>query len=74
MHDKKMKTEMILLAVPAEMLLEAGIYEGNPLQTYVDDQKLVIKRLDDMGDIVCEGDCEDCPCKNNCEYGEVNEA
>ena len=88
MQDTKMKTDMILLAVPAEMLSDAGISADNPVQMYVDGQKLVIERLDDTGDIVCEGDCEDCPvgntdcdgacdtcpCKNNCEYCEVNEA
>lgn len=36
MQDKKMKTEIVLLAVPAEMLLEAGIFEGDPMQMYVD--------------------------------------
>lgn len=61
MQDKKMKTEIVLLAVPAEMLLEAGIFEGDPMQMYVDGNKLVIENLDDVGDIVCEGDCEDCP-------------
>ena len=34
MQDKKMKTEIVLLAVPAEMLLEAGIFEGDPMQMY----------------------------------------
>ena len=61
MQDKKMKTEIVLLAVPAEMLLEAGIFEGDPMQMYVDGKKLVIENLDDVSDIVCEGDCEDCP-------------
>ena len=87
MQDKKMKTEIVLLAVPAEMLLEAGIFEGDPMQMYVDGKKRVIENLDDVGDIVCEGDCEDCPvdqtdcdgecdscpCREHCEYSEVNE-
>ena len=45
MQDKKMKTEIVLLAVPAEMLLEAGIFEGDPMQMYVDGRKLVIENL-----------------------------
>ena len=87
MQDKKMKTEIVLLAVPAEMLLEAGSFEGDPMQMYGDGKKLVIENLDDVGDIVCEGDCEDCPvdqtdcdgecdscpCREHCEYSEVNE-
>lgn len=88
MQDTKLKSEMFLLAVPAELLSEARISVGDPMQMYVDGQKIVIERLDDTGDIVCDGDCEDCPlgntdcdgecdtcpCKNNCEYCEVNEA
>ena len=87
MQDKKMKTEIVLLAVPAEMLLEAGICEVDPIQMYVDGNKLVIENLDDVGDIVCEGACEDCPvdqidcdggcdtcpCREHCEYCEVYE-
>lgn len=51
MQDKKMKTEIVLLAVPAEMLLEAGIFEGDPMQMYVDGNKHVTKPRD-VGDIV----------------------
>lgn len=86
MQDTKMNTEIVLVAVPAEMLSEAGISADNPVQMYVDGQKLVIERLNDTGDIVCEGNCEDCPvgdtdcdgecntcpCQNNCEYSEVS--
>lgn len=43
MQDKKMKTEIVLLAVPAEMLLEAGIFEGDPMQMYVDGKRIVIE-------------------------------
>ena len=87
MQDKKMKTEMILLAIPGEMLLEAGIFEGDPMQMYVEGNRIIIENLDDANDIICEGDCEacpidmtdcdddceSCPCKNICEYSEVRE-
>ena len=36
MQDQKMKAEIVLLGVPAELLLEAGIFEGDPLQMYAD--------------------------------------
>lgn len=86
MQNKKMKTEIVLLAVPAEMLLEAGICEDDPMQMYVDGRKLVIENLDDPGDIVCDGDCEscpldgldcdgdceDCPCSEHCDESEVD--
>ena len=42
MQKRPMKTERVMLAVPADMLLEAGIFEGDPIQMYVDDHRLVI--------------------------------
>lgn len=71
MQKRPMKTEMVMLAVPADMLLEAGIFEGDPIQMYVDGRKLVIENVDDIGDFVCGGDCSDCPiseidCNNDC--------
>ncbi len=72
MQNPKMKTEIVLLAVPAELLLEAGIFEGDPMQMYAEDGKLVIENLDDMSDVVCDGDCENCPiseidCDGDCQ-------
>lgn len=67
-----MKTEMVMVAVPAEMLLEAGIFEGDPMQMYVEGRRLVIENLDDTDDFVCDGNCDDCPfneidCVDECE-------
>ena len=74
MQDKKMKTEIVLLAVPAEIALGGRDLRGDPMQMYVDGRKLVIENLDDTGDIVCEGDCEDCPIdKTDCD-GECDTA
>ncbi len=72
MQNKKMKTEIVLLAVPAELLFEAGVFEGDPMQMYAEDGRLVIENLDDMSDVVCDGDCENCPlseidCDGDCE-------
>lgn len=73
MQSKKLKKEYILFAVPAELLLEAGIFEGDPLQMYVDGNKLIIENVDEeIKDIVCDGDCENCPvsqieCDEDCE-------
>lgn len=83
MQKRRMKTEMVMVAVPAEMLLEAGIFEGDPMQMYVDGRKLVIENLDDIEDFVCGGDCVECPfcdvacngecsicpCRSQCEKG-----
>lgn len=71
MQKRSMKTEIVMVAVPAEMLLEAGIFEGDPMQMYVEGRRLVIENLDDIEDFVCGGDCPDCPisdidCDNDC--------
>ena len=34
MPNKKIKTEIIMLPVPAELFLEAGMFEGDPMQMY----------------------------------------
>lgn len=87
MQKSSMKIEMVMLAVPAEMLSEAGISEGDPIQMYADGRKLVIENLDDTDDFVCGGDCSDCPisdidcdndclncpCWDECDEAEVNE-
>lgn len=72
MQNKKIKKDYVLFAVPAELLIEAEIFEGNPLQMYVDGNKLIIENIDDTKDIVCEGDCDNCPvrkidCNEACE-------
>jgi hypothetical protein len=86
MQNKKIKTEIIMLPVPAELFLEAGMFEGDPLQMYADGHKIVIENIDDPKDIVCDGDCEncpiadmdcdgdceDCPCSDNCDESEAN--
>ena len=61
MQNKKIKTEIIMLPVPAELFLEAGMFEGDPMQMYTDGHKIVIENIDDPKDIVCDGDCENCP-------------
>ena len=85
MQNKKIKTEIIMLPVPAELLCEAGIFEGDPMQMYADGHKVVIENIDDAKDIVCggycdncpvadidcTGDCEDCPCCDHCDESEV---
>ena len=72
MQNKKIKTEIIMLPVPAELFLEAGMFEGDPMQMYTDGHKIVIENIDDPKDIVCDGDCENCPiadidCDGDCE-------
>ncbi len=64
--------EYILLSVPTELLAEAGICEGKPLQMSAADGKLIIEPVNDLSDFVCDGDCDHCPisetdCPGDCE-------
>ena len=70
MQNKKVN-EFTLISVPKEALEDAGIVDGSVLQIYADGNRLVIERLTDTGEIVCDGDCENCPvnateCDENC--------
>lgn len=83
MQNKKVN-EFTLISVPKEALEDAGIVDGSVLQIYADGNKLVIEKLIDTGEIVCDGDCDNCPvnetecdghcsacpCYKNCEEEE----
>lgn len=71
MQNKKID-EFVLISVPKEVLEDAGIVDGSVLQIYADGNKLVIEKLIDAGEIVCDVDCDNCPvneteCDGNCE-------
>ena len=71
MQNKKVD-KFVLISVPKEALEDAGIVDGSVLQIYLDGNKLVIEKLIDTGEIVCDGDCDNCPvneteCDGNCE-------
>lgn len=61
MQSEKLKNGYILLAVPIELVKEASIITGSPLELYVEGNKLIIESVDDIGDMVCDGDCKNCP-------------
>ncbi|MDY4187190.1 MAG: AbrB/MazE/SpoVT family DNA-binding domain-containing protein [Candidatus Borkfalkiaceae bacterium] len=70
MQNKKVN-EFTLISVPKDVLEDAGIVDGSVLQIYADGNRLVIERLTDTGEIVCDGDCDNCPvneteCDENC--------
>ena len=74
MQNKKVN-EFTLISVPKDVLEDAGIVDGSVLQIYADGNKLVIEKLIDTGEIVCDGDCDNCPvneteCDGNCEEEE----
>ncbi|MCI9544091.1 MAG: hypothetical protein HFE93_07860 [Acutalibacter muris] len=68
-----MKSEpFILISVPLEMFLEAGINTENVIQMSVHDGKIIIDTPDTTSDYVCDRDCESCPlnampCEFDCE-------
>lgn len=71
MQNKKVD-EFVLISVPKEVLEDAGIVDGSVLQIYADENRLVIERLTDTGEVVCDGDCDNCPvneteCDGSCE-------
>lgn len=71
MQNKKVD-EFVLISVPKEVLEDTGIVDGSVLQIYANGNRLVIERLTDTGEIVCDGDCDNCPvneteCDGNCE-------
>ena len=71
MRNKKVD-EFVLISVPKEALEDADIVDGSVLQIYADGNRLVIERLTDTGEVVCDGDCDNCPvneteCDENCE-------
>ena len=71
MQNKKVD-EFVLISVPKEVLEDADIVDGSVLQIYADGNRLVIERLTDTGEVVCDGDCDNCPvneteCDGNCE-------
>lgn len=86
LNEKNTIADANMLPVPAELFLEAGMFEGDPMQMYADGHKIVIENIDDPKDIVCDGDCdncpiadmdcdgdcEDCPCSDNCDESEAN--
>lgn len=72
MQDKEMKQKFVLLSIPADLLVETGIFEGGALQMSLDGKKLVIESAEEPEDFVCSGDCETCPlnktdCDGDCE-------
>lgn len=87
MQDKKIRTEVALLAVPIELLSETGIEPDGVLEMYADGNRIIVQNADIPGDFVCDsdcegcpmseldctGDCKSCPCFEDCEDAEVSQ-
>ncbi len=61
MQNKKLKEEFVMLAVPIEVIEESGIADGKVLQFTASEGKIVIEKVDRIDDLVCSGDCQNCP-------------
>ena len=83
-----MKNEQfILVSVPLDMFLEAGINTESIIQVSAREGKIIIDTPDSIEDYVCDRDCEscplnavpcefnyeNCPCEANCDGREVGE-
>ena len=56
--------EFVLLSIPAELIEEAGLSEGDILQMYVDDGSLIIESVYEFDEDICCDDCRYCPANN----------
>lgn len=59
---KNQQPLFVLVPVPYEALVDAGIEIGEPLQFTVEEGKITMEKIspEDM-DFVCDANCEDCP-------------
>lgn len=69
MQNKKL--DCVLLSVPAELLAEAGIEDGDVIQMYSENGKITISAQKNPENFVCDGICEECPFECICEDREV---
>lgn len=71
MQNQTMKS-YILLPVPDELAVEAGIKPYSLIQFYATEGKLVAEVINDTEDIACDKDCMNCPCEEECKKREVD--
>ena len=84
MQNKEIN-KFVLIPVPLDILLESGVDLSGVLQTSASDGKIIFENVTEFDDFVCDencedclfldtdcdGDCQNCPCKNLCEDCEV---
>lgn len=62
MQDKKLTGNFVLMTVPVEAVEESGILNGGLIQITAEEGRLVFEAVSvEDEDIVCDGECEDCP-------------
>lgn len=65
MQNKEINQEFAAINVPVELLNEAKICDFDVLEFYVDGNKIIIQKAE-CDSLVCNEDCQNCPC-NCCE-------
>ena len=71
MQNPKLSIDCVLLSVPVELFVEAGITDGDLVQLTAEEGRIVITAELDTTNFVCDGICEDCPINEKCEESEV---
>ena len=62
MQDPKLTGNFVLMTVPVEAVEESGILNGGLIQITAEEGRLVFEAVSvEDEDIVCDGECEDCP-------------
>ena len=61
----------VMIPVPLAVLKESGIDVGDFVQFASGDGVVVMEAVTDLDDLVCDGDCENCPCSDACGESEV---
>lgn len=62
MQNQKLTGNFVLMTVPVEAIEESGILNGGLIQITAEEGRLVFEAVSvEDEDIVCDGECEDCP-------------
>lgn len=62
MQNQKLTGNFVLMTVPVETVEESGILNGGLIQITAEKGRLVFEAVSvEDEDIVCDGECEDCP-------------
>ncbi len=61
MQNKKVEQDYIMVSIPKEVIEQSGITNEQMVQITASKGKIVIEAVDDIGDVVCDNDCKDCP-------------
>lgn len=88
MQNKKLNgQEYVLFSIPIDMLEEADIGEESVVRISAGKGQIIIAVANGNDSSICigiceecpidktdcDGECDICPCKNNCEYSEVKQ-